>query len=102
MLDYMGGIAVAGGKLKSIGIDFWNSPNTGATDEYGFSALPAGDRNPDSGTFSRLGYDAFFWSSTYRDADRAWYRALNHDEADVSRHGNSKKYGLSIRCCKDE
>lgn len=39
---FLGGAAVAGGKLKEVGTAHWTTPNTGATDDYGFTALPAG------------------------------------------------------------
>ena len=42
LVDFAGGENVAGGKLKETGIAHWDTPNTGATDEYGFTALPAG------------------------------------------------------------
>jgi len=42
LIDYVGGIAVAGGKLKAIGTDYWNAPNTDATDAHGFDARGGG------------------------------------------------------------
>lgn len=44
LTDYLGGESVAGGKLKSIATSYWNSPNIGATNESGFSALAGGYR----------------------------------------------------------
>ena len=63
--DYSGGRKVAGDKLKETGTANWDKPNTGATDEMHFTALPAGYR---SGvfppTFDNSGYLAIFWSAT--------------------------------------
>ena len=39
---FLGGVNIAGGKLKETGNAHWISPNTGATDEVGFTAMPAG------------------------------------------------------------
>ena len=47
-----------GGKLKEAGTAHWNSPNTGATNVSGFTALPAGFRYI-GGDFT-LGYYAIF------------------------------------------
>nr|WP_319570253.1 FISUMP domain-containing protein [uncultured Draconibacterium sp.] len=43
LLDYLGGLDVAGGKLKAV--TGWSLPNTGATNEVGFKATPAGYRD---------------------------------------------------------
>ena len=55
-----------GGKMKESGTSHWNSPNTGATNESGFTALPGGYRDFDDGTFDSMGNFAFFWTSTDR------------------------------------
>lgn len=54
--------SIAGGKLKENGIEHWNIPNIGATNETGFTALPGGGRSED-GYFFDLGYRGIFWSS---------------------------------------
>ena len=42
LAGFLGGLNIAGGKLKETGNAHWISPNAGATDETGFTALPAG------------------------------------------------------------
>lgn len=59
---YLGGASVAGGKLKMIGTGYWNSPNIGATNETGFSALGSGRRFTD-GSFTALNAVTWFWVS---------------------------------------
>jgi uncharacterized protein (TIGR02145 family) len=43
LIEYLGGEAVAGGDIKAL--ERWTDPNTGATNESGLTALPAGTRN---------------------------------------------------------
>jgi len=42
MILYLGGTTLAGGKLKETGYQHWDEPNTGATNESGFTAYGAG------------------------------------------------------------
>jgi uncharacterized protein (TIGR02145 family) len=96
----LGGESVAGGKMKSIGTSFWNSPNQGAMNESGFSALPGGFRFND-GYFDAISNIAFFWSASEHDSDEAWRRSLNAISGSVSRANDSKTFGASVRCLRD-
>jgi len=100
LTTYLGGESVAGGKMKTIGTTYWNSPNTGATNEIGFSALPGGYRNF-NGIFSVINDNAVFWSATESDASGAWFRALNYNNDDADRANFSKLIGSSVRCLKN-
>jgi uncharacterized protein (TIGR02145 family) len=104
LTNYLGGENNAGGKVKTIGTSeggtgLWHSPNTGATNESGFSATPGGIAN--EGDFFNLGYLAHFWSSTENDEVSAWYRLLYYYNTLVSRDTDSRIYGFSVRCVQD-
>jgi uncharacterized protein (TIGR02145 family) len=63
--DYLGGWLVAGGKLKEAGTAHWAAPNTGATNESGFTGLPGGWRyfeNNEAG-FWMFEIEGMWWSS---------------------------------------
>jgi len=97
----LGGESVAGGKMKSIGtVSYWNSPNEGATNSSGFSALPGGYRIKD-GSFNNLSNSAVFWRATEVNDNNAWSSRLEHNSNNVSRNSYEKQYGASIRCLKD-
>ena len=100
LTDYLGGKWVAGGKMKEAGLSHWQSPNTGANNSSGFTALPGGRRHT-VGNFYGLTYYALFWSSTERSPTNAWYRHLHYNTVVVCRNGNYKTYGLSVRCLQD-
>lgn len=48
-----------GGKMKEIGIVHWHVPNSGATNESGFTALPGGYRYI-GGSLHAIGIYAYF------------------------------------------
>ena len=96
----LGGESVAGGKMKSIGTAYWNSPNTGATNESGFSALPGGNRGS-VGSFGSIRDLAFFWSANEFDYNNAWYRKLDYNNGNVNRTNTPKSVGYSVRCIRD-
>ena len=100
LTDYLGGESVAGGKLKEIGTTHWNSPNTGATNESGFTALPGSSRRS-SGTFDYVGSNGRWWSSTEYFNYSAWHRRMLYDDSGVGRDDYNKKSGLSVRCVRD-
>jgi uncharacterized protein (TIGR02145 family) len=96
----LGGASVAGGKMKETGTAHWSSPNTGATNSSGFTALPGGYRLG-SGNFYYLTGTAYFWSSTEHSSTDAWYRNLACNHGNAFRDGNYKAYGFSCRCLRD-
>jgi uncharacterized protein (TIGR02145 family) len=100
LVNYLGGDAVAGGKMKEAGTTHWYSPNTGATNESGFSGLPGGYRY-NVGTYNHVGYFAYFWSSTEFSSNSAWYRHLYYLYSDVYRNYDNKHFGFSLRCIRD-
>jgi uncharacterized protein (TIGR02145 family) len=100
LTNYLGGEFEAGGKIKSTGTTNWNSPNTSATNESSFSALPGGYRNI-GGSFLNVRLDAFFWSATEYDSNYAWARSLNYFDSYVSRTFYYKTLGASVRCLMD-
>jgi uncharacterized protein (TIGR02145 family) len=97
LTKHLGNDVVAGGKLKDVDLKLWNEPNTGATNESGFTALPAGGRNND-GTFSGLGYYAAWWTT-------APYSNRHIEYDDLYTYRNyyyiTKHSGFSVRCIKD-
>jgi uncharacterized protein (TIGR02145 family) len=100
LTTYLGGEAVAGGKLKETGLTHWITPNTGATNETGFTALPGGYRGY-GGSYDDVGNYGYWWSSTEYATTYAWNRTMNYDGADVYRAGSNKQYGFSVRCVRD-
>lgn len=75
----LGGTSIAGGKMKEIGNIHWNSPNTGASNISGFTALPSGRREYTDGSFINTGFNGFWWTSSPYNPDYSWYRQINYD-----------------------
>jgi uncharacterized protein (TIGR02145 family) len=98
--SYLGGLAIAGGKMKSTSNDHWSNPNIGATNEINFSAIAAGCRY-DQGFFNNFNTYAFFWTASELDDNLAWYRSLKYNSDEMIRNFSKKQNGYSIRCMRD-
>ena len=101
LITTLGGEKVAGGKMKESGTSHWKSPNAGATNESGFSAVGASERGSEEGKFSVLNGDVVFWSATKKKDQSAWSFLLNSDDPTVFRSDNDPKIGFSVRLIKD-
>ena len=100
LMDYLGGESVAGGKMKST--TGWNAPNTGATNESGFSGLPGGSRAASNdGLYDLVGYYGDLWSSSESSAAFAWFCFLDLYSGGTARFSNDKRNGHSVRCLRD-
>jgi len=98
----LGGSDIAGGKMKAICTNYWQSPNEGATNESGFYALPGGYRSYyDNGMFYEVGLDGHWWSSTEASTYTAWYWEVTYRDATIGRFDLNKVNGFSVRCIKD-
>ena len=100
LAEYLGGEEVAGSKMKSTGTQYWNSPNTDATNESGFSGLPGGYRM-DSGSYSTIGIRGDWWSNFEYDNYLAWSRFLSYNYGNAYPSSNTERSGLSVRCLRD-
>ena len=86
--------------MKSVGTEYWNVPNTGATNESGFSGLPGGVRNG-TGSYVNLGSNGYWWTSTEIDIDGANSRSLGAITGNNLQGGTPKLNGHSVRCIRD-
>jgi uncharacterized protein (TIGR02145 family) len=95
----LGGATVAGGPMKST--EHWTSPNTGATNSSGFTALGGGARIANA-AFSNLGTWGAWWTADNDEGDISFYRILynNNTKSEVYHIYNS--YGMSVRCVKNQ
>ncbi len=91
---------VAGGKLKSTGLQYWLFPNLDATNESGFSGFPAGYRDF-NGSFESIEFLGYWWSSSEFDTNFAWSRSLRSINGSAYRVDYGKEHGFSVRCLRD-
>ncbi len=98
LVNYLGGEDVAGGKLKAT--THWESPNFGATNVSGFTALPGGSRFR-SGAFNNIETNGGWWTTTDRDDLTAWYYALHYTHSKMNRFSGNRGAGFSVRCIKN-
>jgi uncharacterized protein (TIGR02145 family) len=105
LTSYLGGESVSGGKLKETGTTHWQSPNTSATNETGFTALPGGSRfyemNSGIELFDGFGSYGYWWSVTGYSSAFAWYRSISYNSGNAVTYDEWKSDGFSVRCLKD-
>jgi uncharacterized protein (TIGR02145 family) len=94
----------AGGKMKETGFVHWRTPNTGATNQSGFTALPTGIRSY-NGFYEGLTTLCWFWSSTaiWNSVYHASFRSIEYNNETLRGVGMGaiKENGLSVRCIKN-
>lgn len=111
LMDYLGGYAKAGGKLREAGTTYWRSPNKGATNSSGFTALPGGHRM--DGKFWMLTGSGWWWTSTHDpgpslipatpgEQGGPWFRVIFGGQTSIKKNNvYPKGSGMSVRCVKD-
>jgi uncharacterized protein (TIGR02145 family) len=100
LIARLGGAEVAGGVMKDISSGLWRVPVPGATNESGFSAVPAGGRGR-FGRAAEAGYYATWWSATPAEASYAWHWGLYPDRNVIRFNPGHQSSGFSVRCLRD-
>jgi len=95
LIAYLGGIDF-GYKLKEVGITYWTTPNTGASDDYGFAGVGGGKRDGTAGAFSELNEKCYFWVEGIEYAYYLEYSSI-YLVASIMASAN----GLTVRCVND-
>jgi uncharacterized protein (TIGR02145 family) len=102
LANYLGGENVAGCKIKETNTTHWRSPNTGATNESGFTALGGGHRGGSNcNVFFSILEEGSWWSSSVYSGTQAWFVVLTYQREDIRRIEDWKCSGKSVRCVKD-
>jgi uncharacterized protein (TIGR02145 family) len=98
--EFLGDSIKAGGKMKETGTENWQSPNRGADNSSGFTAVAAGIRYFE-GTFSSNQSYTSMWSATDASQGELWCTSLYFADTNLSLNHRSNKYGFSVRCIKN-
>jgi len=104
LINYLGGESDAGGKMKETGTTHWISPNTDASNQSGFNALPGGYRQRGTGVFLYKVINTYFRTSTEElgsGYDSSWHIMLLNQNANCTTAYSEKTFGFSVRCIKD-
>jgi uncharacterized protein (TIGR02145 family) len=99
LVSYLGGVAVAGGKMKATGTTLWKTPNTNATNSSNFTGLPGGYRFANA--FFKISENAKWWSTTEFSTPGAWSCYIDYNQAYAIIFDDNKDNGFSVRCIKD-
>ena len=101
--DFLGGLTVAGSKLKESGTDHWCSPNSDASNSSGFTAIGAGDRFIQDNAFYGINEQGFWWTSAEEPTSPGDARDIymNCYFGNVVQNYDNKGFSFSERCLRD-
>lgn len=99
LINYLGGAAVAGGKMKKEGLTYWNTPNAGATNQSGFSLIGGGRRTVD-GIFGLIGQNGILGAASF--IYSAYYTAGSFDPILTYNSTTIANYGTYFRLIRNE
>ena len=91
----LGGLSVAGGKMKETGLTYWSTPNTGATNSSGFGGRAS------AASLGAFKWSAGFWTSTESSGTNAYLMALAYDSQALATSNSAKTATYSVRLIKD-
>lgn len=89
------------GKLKETGYTHWQSPNYGAVNSSGFTAIASGIMDVDDHGYGGLKFSAHFWTSSHHSEAQAIKWQMVNEFSRIKHASQSKADGLSVRCIKD-
>lgn len=101
LIDFLGGMSVAGGKMKEPGTLHWSNVNREATNSSGFTGLPGGFRYIEDSSFYFEGLRAQWWSTTEYSPQEVWNLWLSNHLGSALLKTLEKNYGMSVRCLKN-
>lgn len=103
LIAFLGGVDIAGGKMKSIDTTKWEKNNVGATNSSNFNGIGAGYKTEFGSFIDQLKF-GMYWSSTedpnFTDCAQAY--ALYAGSIKIYKVSKSKKAALSVRCISDK
>ncbi len=101
LADYLGGLSIAGGRMKEEGTTHWITPNTSAVNESLFSALPAG-MYAFWDEYQWIGDHCVFATSTANPSDAGVFSIMLQNSSASMVIGNfHPSDASSVRCIKD-
>ena len=101
LMSYLGGLTVAGNKLKTVGLTDW-ADDSGADNSSGFSAKSTNFRFS-TGVFATYSRQTKgMWTSTAYNSTQGYSVSLSSYSAAATIANSTKTVGLSVRCIKDD
>lgn len=101
LVEYLGGVKLAGGYLKERGLDHWEGPNNGANNESKWSGIGAGYFSSVSMLYINRKKIGYWWSRTSNSPEKGFLITLDKMSMDVGNTNSPKDFGYSIRCLND-